>query len=118
MPELLDTSPEAQVVLIRLMREPPPQRKLELAAEMFETVKLLALSGLRTRYPDAGEEELRRRLADILLGEELARKAYGPRWWEDVEGEAREPGSAQGKLIVLEDFNAPLPDDILRDFGL
>jgi hypothetical protein len=85
MSDVKDTSPEAEQVLIRLMREMPPQRKIELAAEMFETVKLLALSGLRTRYPNAGENELRRRLADILLGEELARKAYGPRWWEDAE---------------------------------
>jgi hypothetical protein len=82
MPGLSDTSPEAERVLVRLMREMPAERKLELAAEMFETVKLLALSGLRTRFPEASDEDLRRRLADILLGEELARKAYGPRPWE------------------------------------
>jgi hypothetical protein len=38
---------------------------------------MLALAGLRSRYPQAGEAELRRRLAGLLLGEETARKVYG-----------------------------------------
>jgi len=35
------------------------------------------MSGLRQRYPAAGEDELRRRLAGLLLGEDLADKIYG-----------------------------------------
>jgi hypothetical protein len=49
-----------------------------MVADMNATVRVLALVGLRERYPEAGPEELRRRLADLLLGEELAAKAYGP----------------------------------------
>jgi hypothetical protein len=41
-------------------------------------VRALALNGLRQRHPEAGEAELRRRLAGLLYGEELAEKAYGP----------------------------------------
>jgi hypothetical protein len=37
----------------------------------------LAMAGLRRRYPNADNEEIRRRLADLLLGEELAHKVYG-----------------------------------------
>ena len=37
----------------------------------------MALRGLRQRFPQAGEAELRRKLANLLLGEDLARKAYG-----------------------------------------
>jgi len=33
--------------------------------------------GLRSRYPRANEAELRRRMAGLLLGEDLARKVYG-----------------------------------------
>jgi len=33
--------------------------------------------GLRSRYPQASEGELRRRLAGLILGDELARKVYG-----------------------------------------
>jgi hypothetical protein len=40
-------------------------------------MNMLALTGLRAQYPQAAEAELRRRLAGLLLGEELARKVYG-----------------------------------------
>jgi hypothetical protein len=73
-----DTSPAAQQVLIELLRPLPAWRKLRMVADMNDTVRVLALVGLRERYPEAGPEELRRRLADLLLGEELAAKAYGP----------------------------------------
>ena len=32
---------------------------------------------LRSQYPNANEKQLRRKLADLLLGTELARKVYG-----------------------------------------
>jgi hypothetical protein len=73
-----DTSPEAQRVLIALMREAPPWRKVELVGQMYITIKQLALTGLRQRHPEESEAKLRRRLADLLLGPELAERAYGP----------------------------------------
>lgn len=73
-----DTSAAAQRVLIDLLRPLPAWRKLRMVADMNATVRVLALVGLRERYPEAGPEELHRRLADLLLGEELAAKAYGP----------------------------------------
>jgi len=78
-----DTSPEAEAVLLKLLREAPAWRKLKMVAELNETVRQLALSGLRSRYPQASARELRRRLADILLGPELAAKVYGPLPQED-----------------------------------
>jgi len=72
-----DTSPEAEQVQIRIWRTMPPWRKLELVAQMNATVRQLALTGLRQRYPNATESELNRRLAGLLLGEELAARAYG-----------------------------------------
>jgi hypothetical protein len=73
-----DTRPEAEVILIRMLREAPSWRKLEMVDQLNQSVKLLALTGLKSRYPDATEAQLRRRLAGLLLGEELASKAYGP----------------------------------------
>jgi hypothetical protein len=35
------------------------------------------LAGLRSRFPQAGDGELRFKLAVLLLGEELAQKVYG-----------------------------------------
>ncbi len=73
-----DTAPEAEAVLIRLLRQAPSWRKLEMVDQLNQSVKLLALVGLRQRYPNDGEDQLRRRLADLLLGAELALKVYGP----------------------------------------
>ena len=73
-----DTRPEAEQTLLRMLRQAPPWRKLEMVAQMNETVRALVLSGLHQRYPHASAVELRRRLADALLGSELAARVYGP----------------------------------------
>lgn len=76
--ELSDSSPEVEKLRIELIRRMPPWKRLYLAGQMIETVRLLNLSGLRQRHPDASEAELKRRLADLWLGPELALKVYGP----------------------------------------
>ena len=73
-----DTSPEAEKVLIELMHRASPMRKLEMLGEMNAAARLLAMAGLRARHPEASETQLRRYLADLLLGSELAARAYGP----------------------------------------
>ena len=73
-----DTSPEAERVLIELLRQAPAWRRLQLADHMSSTVRSFSLAGLRARHPRASEAELRRRFADIHLGPELAAKVYGP----------------------------------------
>lgn len=73
-----DTKPEAEEVLFRLWRETPGWRKLAMLEDLNRTAPLLAVAGLRHRYPDADDNEIRRRLADLLLGPELATKVYGP----------------------------------------
>jgi hypothetical protein len=72
-----DTDPKMEDLQVRLLREAPAWRKLEMLAQLNSSARLLTLSGLRQRHPQAGEGELRRRLAGLLLGEELARKVYG-----------------------------------------
>ena len=73
-----DTTLEAEQVLIRLLRQAPVTRKLEMVGEMNAAVRQLALEGLRARHPTATDAQLRRYLADLLLGPELAARAYGP----------------------------------------
>lgn len=73
-----DTTPEAEAVLIRLLRQAPSWRKLEMVDQLNQSVKLLALTGLHQRFPLEDDERIRRRLADLLLGEEMALKVYGP----------------------------------------
>jgi hypothetical protein len=73
-----DTPPETERVLFAMLRETPPWRKLEMVAQLNQAGRELALVGLQTRHPDATPDELRRHLADVLLGNELATRVYGP----------------------------------------
>ena len=73
-----DTSPEAEEVLVGLLRKTPTWRKAEMVGQLNLTVRQAAMTALRHRHPEASPQELRRRLADILLGRELAERAYGP----------------------------------------
>jgi hypothetical protein len=72
-----DTPPETERVLFAMLREMPPWRKLEMVAQLNQAGGELALAGLRSRYPNATRDELRRHLADMLLGDELAARVYG-----------------------------------------
>ena len=72
-----DTHPKMEALQIELWRQASPTRKMHMLAQLNASARMLALAGLRSRYPNASETELRRRLADILLGEELARIVYG-----------------------------------------
>jgi hypothetical protein len=72
-----DTHPNVEALQIELWRQASPTRKMHMLAQLNASVRILALAGLRSRYLDASETELRPRLADLLLGEELARKVYG-----------------------------------------
>ena len=72
-----DTAPEVEDLQIQQMRDLPAWRKLQMLSELNASARLMALAGLRRRYPQAQEPELRRRLADLLLGANLARQVYG-----------------------------------------
>jgi hypothetical protein len=78
MEPLSDTAPETRRVLVELLRALPPWRKLQLVSDLITAARELIQSGLKQRYPDATEAELRRRLAAALLGPEMAARAYGP----------------------------------------
>ena len=71
---LPDTDPKTEAVLISLLRSAPDWRKFKMVADLNATVKQFAIVGIRQRYPNATVQEVRRHLADILLGEELATK--------------------------------------------
>ena len=73
-----DTHPDIERLQIERLREMPAWRKLELTAEMGRAVRTLALAGLRQRYPDDTPAQRRRRLADLMLGPEVAARVYGP----------------------------------------
>ncbi len=72
-----DTHPKIEALQIELWRKASPTQKMNMLAQLNGSARLLALTGLRACFPQAGEAELRRKLADLLLGKELAQKVYG-----------------------------------------
>ena len=72
-----DTHPKMEALQIRLWRQASPTKKMNMLAQLNSSVRILALAGLRSRFPNASESELRYKMAVLLLGEDLAQKVYG-----------------------------------------
>jgi len=73
-----DTPREVEDLLVDIYRRMPSWRKIELVEDANRTARQLALAGLRSRHPGESKARLRRRLLDLVLGEETALKIYGP----------------------------------------
>ena len=71
-----DTHPEMEALQIELIRRMPPWKKMAAVDGLNKMVRTLAMSGIRQRHPDATPEQVRRMLAELILGAELARKVY------------------------------------------
>jgi len=79
-----DTHSEAEKVLIELLRKTPAWRKLEMMSQITTTCRELALIGLQKRYPAATNEELKKRLAALVLPRQMVIRAYN--WDPEKEG--------------------------------
>jgi hypothetical protein len=62
-----DTHPKMERMQIEFIRRMPAWK---------ETVKTLAMSGIKQRHPNATPQQIQRMLAELMLGAELARKVY------------------------------------------
>jgi hypothetical protein len=81
---LSDTDAETERVMIELVRAMPDWKKIEQIFSMIETTRALSMAGLRERYPEASEEELKKRYAALVLDRETVIEVYG--WDPEVEG--------------------------------
>ncbi len=77
-----DTSPEAMKVFIELHRQMSPAHKAARVLELSRMVLALAETGVRRRYPQAGEREVFLRTAALHLPRNLMIRAYG--WHPDL----------------------------------
>lgn len=71
-----DTHPKIEQMQIEFIRRMPSWKKIAVMDGLNETVRTLAVTGIKQRHPDATPAQVRRMLADLILGEELARKVY------------------------------------------
>jgi hypothetical protein len=79
-----DTDEKTEGVLIEINRSMPDWKKCQQIFSLIEMGRQLALTGLKMRYPNADEEELKKRYAALVLDKETVIKAYG--WNPDIEG--------------------------------
>jgi hypothetical protein len=71
-----DTHPKIEQMQIEFIRRMPSWKKMGIVDGLNETVKTLAITGIKQRNPNATPEQVQRILADLILGAELARKVY------------------------------------------
>jgi len=72
-----DTTPGAQCKYFELMAQLSPEQRLSLAFALTDATRQLILADLRHRFPQAGDDEIRRRfIARVLLRKDVIR-AYG-----------------------------------------
>lgn len=71
-----DTHPKMEAMQIEIIRRMPSWKKIAIMDGLNETVKALAVSGIKERHPNATAQEVHRMLAELMLGAELAQKVY------------------------------------------
>lgn len=79
-----DTQPKARERYRELISRLTPAQRFDIAARLSDSVRELAVAGIRKRFPDADSEEIRVRLAVRLYG-----RAVAARLFEDVPVDAR-----------------------------
>jgi hypothetical protein len=63
-----DTHPEAAAIQQEIIRRMTTAQRLRLALEMSESMRNVALAGLRSRQPELSADELSRELLRIMYG--------------------------------------------------
>ena len=84
-----DTTPDAQRKHYELMGRLSPEQKLSMAFALTDTMRQLVLSDLRHRFPEANDEEIRRRFI------------AGIRLWPPDNTFARSPYKASNSIALL-----------------
>lgn len=74
---MTDTSSQAEAVRLRVLGGMSPARRFSMATGWSASVRDLIRGSLRKQFPDASDKQLRRLLAERMLGQDLAVKAYG-----------------------------------------
>jgi len=72
-----DTTPEAQSKHYELIRKLSPEQKLSMAFALTDATRNLILADLHHRFPEANENEIKRRFIARVLPREDVIRAYG-----------------------------------------
>jgi len=72
-----DTTPDAQRKHYELMQQLSPEQKLSMAFALTDSARKLVLADIEYRFPDADDDEIRRRFIARVLSREDVIRAYG-----------------------------------------
>jgi hypothetical protein len=72
----LDTSAALEERQFAVYRAMSPERRVELAFEMSEAARRLALDGVRQRHPEYSERDVFMALMRMLHGDEMVQRAW------------------------------------------
>ena len=82
--ESQDMTPEAELILIEMIRDTPMWKRAEQLNNLIYAHRVLILADLRRRYPNADALELRKRMAARLLPREDVIRIFD--WDPEKEG--------------------------------
>ncbi len=69
-----DTTPEAEDLLFELLAKKSPAEKLQMVSRACSMMRRLATSGLRERFTNDTDAQLKVRLAELLYGADIAQR--------------------------------------------
>lgn len=72
-----DTTTQVQRKHYEMMRRLTPEQKLSMAFALTDATREMVLADLKQRYPQASEEEIRRRFIARVLSRQDVIRAYG-----------------------------------------
>ena len=76
-PLSLDTTQQVQRKYFELLRRLSPEQKLSMAFALTDATRQLVLADLQYRFPEAGEDEIKRRFIARVLPRQDVIRAYG-----------------------------------------
>jgi hypothetical protein len=79
-----DTSPAVQELIWQRLAAMSPEERYERFAKLYRFTRRMAIAGIRERYPNAPESEIRLRFAVQTMGREITMKFFN--WDPEVQG--------------------------------
>lgn len=71
-----DTTSDAARVQLAALRRLSPDRRLEMALELSDSLRSVTAAGVRSRHPEFTEEQVHFAVLRLTLGNELFAKVY------------------------------------------
>lgn len=81
-PQSADTSIDADVLVFQLLRQLTPQQKIQRTCAFNQSVRRLAISGIKSQYPNATEAKIRQEFIKRCVGAEWIEVVSASKYWE------------------------------------